>query len=215
MRKITFAICMAIVVTLSSCGFTQEDLDNARLEGYQYGYDCGYADGREYADKENASSTTGEKYQTSDRYNSIKDSMNENTPVYTQPKPINMPVSGTILSGKSGKEYYESEITVTANIGSSYVVSLKNENGVERISFFVRAGDTVTVAVPAEYLYVYFASGTSWYGYGKGLMFGDATVYSKDDDLLDFTQYTWEYTLQPVYNGNFTELPCDESEFFE
>lgn len=122
------------------------------------------------------------------------------------------PVSGTILSGK---EYYGSEITVKADGKSHYVVSLRNSSGIERMSFFVRAGHTVTVGVPSEYLYVYFASGNVWYGYGEGLMFGEDTVYSKDDDLLDFTNYTYEYTLYPVYNGNFSQTPCDESEFFK
>ena len=87
-------------------------------------------------------------------------------------------------------------------------------NGKECISFFVRSGETVTIGVPAEYLYVYFASGDTWYGYGEGLMFGENTVYSKDDDALDFTQYTWEYTLYQVANGNFVETPSNQDEFF-
>lgn len=130
---------------------------------------------------------------------------------YAALKPVSKPASGTILSGN---EYDGSEITVTSDSSDSYVVSIRDSFGTEYVSFFVRAGDTVTVGVPAKYLYVYFASGTTWYGYGKGLMFGDNTVYSKDDDILDFTQYAWEYTLFPVTNGNFSETPSTENEFF-
>ena len=127
------------------------------------------------------------------------------------PKELKRPPTGSILSGR---EYDESEITVTADSSCDYVVSLKSYWQYDYITFYVRAGTTVTVGVPAETLRVYFASGTKWYGYGEGLMFGKETVYSKDDDLLDFSEYSWEYTLQPVTNGNFTETPSDEGEFF-
>ena len=126
-------------------------------------------------------------------------------------KELPKPASGTILSGK---EYNGSEIVVTASSTYDYVVSLKNVMGKEYVSFYVRAGDTVTIGVPNEYLYVYFASGKDWYGYGKGFMFGINTVYSKDNECLDFTEYSWEYTLYPVTNGNFSETPSSENEFF-
>lgn len=130
---------------------------------------------------------------------------------YSALKPISRPASGAILSGR---KYYDSEITVTADSSYDYVVSLKGAGDVTFLSFYVRAGDTVTVGVPARNLYVYFASGKEWYGYGKGLMFGKNTSYSKDDELLDFGEYTWEYTLYPVNNGNFSETPSNENEFF-
>ena len=135
-----------------------------------------------------------------------------NKKVETELTPVAKPYSGKILSGK--ESYDGSEITVTADGASDYVVSLKSRSGTERVSFYVRAGDTVTIGVPSEYLYVYFASGNTWYGYGKGLMFGERTVYSKDDELLDFTEYTWEYELYPVTNGNFSETPSNADEFF-
>lgn len=130
---------------------------------------------------------------------------------YVAPKPLSRPASGSILSGR---EYDESEITITADSSCDYVVALKDYWESEYLAFYVRAGTTVTVGVPARTLRVYFASGTEWYGYGKGLMFGKNTVYSKDDDLLDFSEYTWEYELQPVYDGNFSETPSNEDEFF-
>lgn len=130
---------------------------------------------------------------------------------YAAMKPITRPTSGTILDGI---EYDESKITVTADSSSDYVVSLKDLYEKNYVSFYVRAGETVTVGVPSEYLYVYFACGEDWYGYGKGLMFGDDTYYSKDDEVLDFVDYSWEYTLYPVSNGNFSETPSSENEFF-
>jgi hypothetical protein len=91
---------------------------------------------------------------------------------------------------------------------------VKNYWDSECVAFYVRAGTTVSVGVPADYLYVYFASGNEWYGYGKGLMFGKDTVYSKDDEMLDFSEGGWEYTLQLVTNGNFSQTPSNENEFF-
>lgn len=130
----------------------------------------------------------------------------------TKPTPLIIPASGKILSGMEYKN--GSTITVTADSTSNYVVTLKDASDVKYVSFFVRAGETVTVGVPSMKLYVYFASGKQWYGYGRGLMFGENTVYSKDDDIMDFINYSWEYTLYPVSDGNFSETPSDEDEFF-
>lgn len=80
------------------------------------------------------------------------------------------------------------------------------------MSFYVRAGETVTVGVPADYLYIYFASGETWYGTTD--LFGSNTNYSMDDELLDFTDgRSWTYTLYPVNNGNFSETPIDPDDF--
>lgn len=126
----------------------------------------------------------------------------------TQP----IPATGTILSGK---EYFnQSEIQITAPKNHDCVVSLKNVSGVERVTFYVRKDETVTVGVPADQLYVYFAIGDTWYGYGEGLMFGKGTEYSKDASLKDFYTYTWEYVLQSTSNGNFSETTTSEDEFF-
>jgi hypothetical protein len=45
-------------------------------------------------------------------------------------------------------------------------------------------------------------------------MFGAQTSYSKDDVLKDFEYYAWSYKLYPVTNGNFSETPIDEDEYF-
>lgn len=123
--------------------------------------------------------------------------------------PVSEPQSGVILVGR--EVYDGSEITIKASGGESCVVKLKTRSGIERMSFYVRAGDTVTVGVPAEYLYVYFASGDIWYGTTH--LFGEKTSYSMDDEICDFTKYTWEYTLYPISNGNFSQTPIDEDDF--
>ena len=130
---------------------------------------------------------------------------------YAALKPVERPASGTILAGKKGSD---SEIKVTADTSEDYVVSLKDKRGTERVVFYVRAGTTVTIKVPAEELRVYFACGEEWYGYGMGLMFGDNTNYFKDDEMIDFAEYSIEYTLYPVEDGNFSETPSNEEEFF-
>lgn len=122
---------------------------------------------------------------------------------------VQEPQSGTVLFGT--EKFNESELTITASSSESCVVKLKTSSGTTRLSFYVRAGDTVTVGVPAEHLYVYFASGQTWYG--EDHLFGDSTSYSKDDQLLDFKQYSWEYTLYPVSYGNFSETPIDPEDF--
>ena len=130
---------------------------------------------------------------------------------YAALKPVDRPRSGTILSGK---ETIGSQITVKCSTTRDYVVQLKTFSGLDCVSFYVRAGETVTIDVPKAYLFVYFASGTEWYGYGPGLMFGEDTVYSKDDEAIPFTDGHWEYTLYPVSHGNFTETPSNETDFF-
>lgn len=119
------------------------------------------------------------------------------------------PSSGTVLGGSTTDN--ESEITVTAPYNSSCVVKLKNTQEITKIIFYVRAGETVTVKVPADFLHVYFASGDTWYG--PKHLFGENTSYFMDEELIDFSQYSWQYTLQPISSGNFTETPIDASEF--
>ena len=124
--------------------------------------------------------------------------------------PVAEPASGTILSGS--EVYNAAQITIHASSGNSCVVKLKTRSGTERISFYVRAGDTVTVGVPSEYLYVYFATGNTWYG--RADLFGSKTKYSMDDDLRYFEKgKSWIYTLYPVSNGNFSQTAIDADKF--
>ncbi len=119
------------------------------------------------------------------------------------------PQSGYILLGSEYEN--KSELTIHASASESCVVKLKTRQGDTRLSFYVRAGDSVTVGVPCERLYVYFASGKTWYG--RYNLFGEYTSYSKDSKICNFEDYTWEYTLYPVSSGNFSQTPIGEDEF--
>ena len=123
--------------------------------------------------------------------------------------PKTQPLNGEILSGYD--DYNGSEITIKSSSNEAYVVKLKDVYNDEIMSFYVRAGATVTIGVPAEEMYVYFASGNVWYGMDD--LFGDSTSYSMDDELKDFENYTYEYTLYTVSNGNFSETPIDAEDF--
>ena len=123
--------------------------------------------------------------------------------------PMNEPASGTILYGD--EVYDGSELTINTPQDSACVVKLKNRDKEDVLSFYVRADDSITVNVPREYLYVYFASGYTWYG--EEYLFGEETSYSMDDEISNFYSYTSEYTLYSVSNGNFQETPIEADEF--
>lgn len=132
-----------------------------------------------------------------------------NTTQTSNLKPAVEPSSGVLL--ESSVADCPSSLTISASSGSSCVVKVKYPSGSTALSFYVRAGETVTVSVPASNLQVYFASGETWYGIKN--LFGPNTYYSMDDDILDFANYTYEYTLYPVTNGNFSQTPIDASDF--
>lgn len=124
-------------------------------------------------------------------------------------EPLSLPNSGQVFIGKD--LYRGSELSIKSKTTESCYIKLKGSTGIDVFSFFVKAGTSVTVSVPNGYYYVYFAYGDEWYG--TEYLFGSDTTYTKDDELLDFKNYTWEYTLEPVINGNFSETPIDEDEF--
>lgn len=138
---------------------------------------------------------------TSEEYKAIKEETGLTVRGY--------PESGEILEGN--EVYYGSELTIKAETDQCCVVKLKDANGRTKLSFFVRKGDTVTITVPHETLYVYFAYGNVWFGYEY--LFGETTQYAKDDESLDFRTYSCEYTLTPVINGNFQKTPINANEF--
>ena len=141
----------------------------------------------------------------------------EKTPVQTEakpepsvqtgakPEPVEEPATGTVLSGYAPAD--ASKISVTLEPTGSSVVMLKDESGRVLLSFYVRSGESATVDVPAEKMYVHFASGTTWYG--EDLLFGEDTIYREDKELTDFAEYSWEYELDPMESG---ELVYDDTE---
>ena len=124
-------------------------------------------------------------------------------------KALSLPKSGQVYIGND--LYRESKLSIKSSSSKSCYIKLKGTSGIDVFSFFVRAGDSVTVDVPRGYYYVYFSYGTTWYG--AEYLFGEETTYSKDDELRDFNNYIWSYRLTPMIGGNFSETPVDEEEF--
>ena len=151
---------------------------------------------------------------TSSSTASVNSTLTPKTTIAPTPSPsvissLPLPKTGTIFYGDNLERL--SEITINGSSGDSYYVKLKDSSLRDVFAFFVRAGDSVTMNVPTGMYYFYYASGDYWYG--EDLLFGEKTMYAKDDDLLDFSTYTWTYTLYPVTNGNFTETLINPDEF--
>jgi len=104
-----------------------------------------------------------------------------------------------------------STLTIHSSAASSYYIKLKDESDTVVMSFYVNPGADVTIKVPGEKLYAYFASGDTWYGTKK--LFGESTTYAKDDGPLDFANNIFEYTLDPVSNGNSAQTVISADDF--
>ena len=122
-----------------------------------------------------------------------------------QPEPGN----GEVLMGGDLETW--STITITAADDESCYVKLKDESENDVFAFYVQAGQTAEVGVPAGQLYIYFAQGETWYGTED--LFGSNTDYSKDPEILDCDNYTYTYTLHAVSGGNFSTEDIGEGEF--
>lgn len=190
-RILSLLIVIALLISIPISAHADSD---DYIKGYRDGYEDGFQRGLEAA--------------LSGLGNSTEKS--SSTPA-TEKEPIN----GAVLYGKR-QPHTGAMITVNASDDQAVVVLLKSPGGVPKFAFYVRAGKTITISVPKNTLNAYFASGNSanWCGYGEGKMFGNSTVYSKDDHLLHLSQYTYTYTLYPVTDGNFEQTPIDEDDFF-
>ena len=124
--------------------------------------------------------------------------------------PVREPTSGTLLECNTSAMRY-SKLTVHADKNSACVVKVNTVTGYTILSFYVRAGESITVDVPSALLQVSFASGQTWYG--ENHLFGNKTKYSMNDELLDFSEYPYEYTLYPGASGKFNQTPIDANKF--
>lgn len=84
------------------------------------------------------------------------------------------------------------------------------------VAFFVRPGATVEIDVPVGVYKLYYATGETWYGVTE--LFGENTVYSSSDELLEFytdstTAYGNTLELWAQYGGNFETVLIAENEF--
>lgn len=138
----------------------------------------------------------------------IKERMSDRISQNSYPA-VKEPPNGRILLGTEADN--ASEITVTASDDEACVVKLKTGLGTTILSFYVRAGNTVTMEVPCNSFYVYFATGKTWYG--EEHLFGENTNYSMDENLCDFSEYAYTYTLESVNDGNFEASSINADEF--
>ena len=137
----------------------------------------------------------------------------ESDPVESDPDadltPQDEPANGEVLMGGDLETW--STITIKAAEDESCYVKLKDGSDNDVFAFYVRAGQEAEVNVPAGQMYIYFASGETWYGTED--LFGSKTDYSMDPEILDLDSYTYTYTLHAVEGGNFQTEDIDESQF--
>lgn len=89
-------------------------------------------------------------------------------------------------------------------------------DGAEVMSIFIRAGETVEVAVSVGSYKAKIASGQTWYG--DSVRFGPTTSYATLDAVLDFkieeSQLVGhELTLTRIRDGNLRQLPLAATDF--
>lgn len=126
---------------------------------------------------------------------------------------LDRPESGSIFFGSSAGT---NTITVTVCAPEDCLVVLKNYAGDEKLSFYIRSGDTTTINVPDDAYRVHFITGTKWQGYGKEKMFGKDANYSMHKSyILCDGNTSWEFDVYPVTDSRFSETPIDEDEFFD
>lgn len=174
------------------------------LSGSRSGSSSGSSSG---VSSKGSTSSSSSSYDTFTRYNAT---LPPTQPVVETPVAKTRPISGYILYKHFESSQFNSELTInTASMDC--VVKLKDWNGDDVMCFFVKANDTVTVSVPSETLYAYFAEGSTWYGWYD--LFGENTHYSRDTEALNFSSYTYEYTLYEVIGGNLSLKSIDEGDF--
>ncbi len=148
---------------------------------------------------------------------------------YTTPKPTTTPTPKPTISlpaqtmPSNGEVLYCSSTdrpsTFTVRNGGNifyYMKFVKAGTNTKVITFFVRPYCTAVIEMPSgnlELRYAYAPSGSAWYG--EKHLFGDDTRYAKDEEYYDFSQYTWEISLDSTLaNGSNMDVEyIDENEF--
>lgn len=93
---------------------------------------------------------------------------------------------------------------------------IRASDGVEVMSIFIRAGQSVEVGVPVGSYRAKIASGQTWYG--DAIRFGPNTSYGTLDTVLRFSiegrqLLGNEVTLTRVKDGNLRQVPLNASDF--
>jgi hypothetical protein len=108
-------------------------------------------------------------------------------------------------------------LKVTNSPDANTLMKLTRLDGAaDTTSIFIRAGETVEVAVPIGVYKAKIASGQTWYG--DSVRFGPSTSYSALDAVFEFKiegnqLMGHELTLKRVQHGNLKRLPLTASDF--
>lgn len=113
--------------------------------------------------------------------------------------------------------YNAPPLKITNAPGANTLMKLiRVSDGVEVMSIFIRAGQTVEVGVPLGSYKAKIASGQTWYG--DSIRFGPSTSYATLDTVLHFsiegTQLLGnELTLTRIKDGNLRQVPLSAYDF--
>ena len=118
------------------------------------------------------------------------------------------PSNGSILDGSSSGG---AGIKVTASSDASAYVKVKTKSGKTVVGFYVRAGKSAEVSIPAGTYSVQFAMGSTWYGSSD--CFGSSTSYGQDSNVSLGNGEVMTYRLQRSTSGNFQMGSLKGSDF--
>lgn len=150
----------------------------------------------------NNSSSKSTSYSTSSYSTTPKSTATPKTTATPRPTvtPKPTPTPTPLLMPENGKVFYCSTndrpntFKVTNNGASNYYMKfVKAGTNTTVITFFVRAYSTAVIKMPVGNLELRYAYGSSWYGEKK--LFGENTLYAKDEEYYDFNNYSWEISI--------------------
>lgn len=129
---------------------------------------------------------------------------------------VPVPENGHTLYYATGEPLAPLKVTVPSGNDYYYVVLSSAVTQKRAVSLFVYPGKTVEIDVPLGRYKIFYCCGVSWYG--SKLLFGDSGSYCTSDDVLVFDNdgeyYNgYEFTLYPVFDGNWDTREVDYSDF--
>ena len=142
------------------------------------------------------------------------------SPPPAEPEPAPEPQPEKLSLPRNGRHYptydfsgdAQSSICVHApSTSNCFVIIKRSSTGKILDRFFVRSGSTVDTYCPKGTLDIYFTFGGDWYG--TDFLFGEDTRCQVDREI-EFTEtIAYEYTLNPVTDGNLhmSEVSIDEA----
>ena len=132
-----------------------------------------------------------------------------------KPVALSRPATGSMVRSPSDDGL--APLTVITEAGKDYLIALTPVYSNEaEMMFYVRGGIQTEVDVPLGDYYLFYATGTDWYG--EDDLFGPDTQRYKCDDIFPFEEdddgYTgWTVELYLQTNGNLDSFPVTEDSF--